>query len=188
MKIGLFGGSFDPIHNSHLKIINEVLNERLVDEVWIVPCGNHVFGKEMTDSKSRIEMIDLAINKNNRIKVKMLEINSNKPSYAIDTVNAMKSQFPEHKFYFIAGTDIVGDFEKWYRFEELAENVEFILHQRESYSIDGGSVMKIKAVLKSKVDNISSSEIRERIKKNLDVSELLPEKVLDYINKRGLYK
>lgn len=188
MKVGLFGGSFNPIHNSHVKIIDEVLNSGLVDEVWIIPCGNHVFGKGLIGSEQRIDMIKLAIGGRVYVKINRMEVDSGKMSYAIDTVDELMKEFPEHEFCFISGSDISGEFVKWYRAKELSGKIEFILYERGGYEILENSLMRVKGILKFQVDNVSSSEIRERIKKNIDVNELLPRNVLEYIRGRGLYQ
>lgn len=186
-KIGLFGGSFNPIHNSHIKIAREVLAQNFVDEVWIIPCFSHNFGKELSSFEDRKEMIRLAFDDSEKIKICEIEKELGGISKTYDTVIELKNKY-NHDFLWICGSDCVADFHKWHNAEKLSEEIEFIVYDRDSFEIKKDSIMKIAFILNATTDNISSSEIRGRIKNGKDVSNLLPRGTLDYIKKEDLYK
>jgi len=183
MKVALFGGSFNPIHNGHLQIANELL-EKGMEEVWIIPCGNHAFGKKLESGEHRMKMINLAIGKNPSIKAIGAELDSEGKSYSSKTISRFKKEFP-HEFYFVIGTDNLIDMEKWNDFSYLKENVDFILIEREGFEISDIGI-SIKRTLNTN-SKISSTQIRENISKGISVKGLVPEKVEEYIRQEGLY-
>lgn len=186
-KIGLFGGSFNPIHNHHIKMANHVLEKNVADEVWIVPCKNHPFNKNLAPANHRINMINLAFN-NPKIKVDKTEINSNKTNYTINTIRKLKSQYP-HEFYWIIGSDVLHEMkEEWYGLPELFKETEFIIFNRNNYLIHPLKSMKIKSILEIKTNNESSTEIRERIKQKKPLKNLIPLSIEEYIIKNRLYQ
>ena len=185
MKIGLFGGSFNPVHNRHIEIVNFLINKKIVDNVWIIPCGNHAFDKKLLDAKHRIEMISLSF-KDRRVKIDKTEISSKEKSYTIETIRKIKNKFPKYKFYFIIGSDILKSFDKWYKSKELASEIEFILFERRGHTTNPRH-LKIYKKVKENISNISSTKIRNLIKQKGNVSNNVPKEVEDYILKNKLY-
>jgi len=186
MKVALFGGSFNPIHNGHLNIADELINKKIVDEVWFIPCGNHAFNKKLSDGDSRIKMIRLAIGNNSKFKIIDLEVKSKEKSYASETIKKLKNNFPNDKFYFVIGTDNLKDLDRWHDFEYLENNVEFILINRPSFEFFNNPKLKIKNILDI-TDNASSSQIRENLGKGISIKRLVSEKVGRYIKQERLY-
>lgn len=187
-RIGLFGGSFNPIHNSHLKLINTVLNKKIVDEVWIIPCKNHPFDKELASAEDRINMINFAIQKIPHVKLNDIEIKSEEKSYTYNTVMKLKEKNLDKEFYFIIGADILHEFINWYKSEELLKEIQFILFWRGNYLLEKISGMKITELVAENSDNLSSSKIRSLVLKNKSISGLVPKEVENYIIQRELYK
>ncbi len=93
MKVGLFGGSFNPIHKSHMKIVDETLESKVVDEVWFVPCGKHAFGKDLLEPEHRVKMIGYAIQGMENVKISDVELDSVDVNYTADTVRKLKNEF-----------------------------------------------------------------------------------------------
>ncbi|MEK6826941.1 MAG: nicotinate (nicotinamide) nucleotide adenylyltransferase [Nanoarchaeota archaeon] len=186
MKIALFGGSFNPIHNGHINIADELINQKIVDEVWFIPCGNHAFNKELSDGETRINLINLAIENNPKFKIIDLELMSKEKSYTSETIKILKNFFPSHKFYFIIGADNLENLGKWHNIEYLEKNIEFILINRPGFGLLKNSKIKIKYRLDLK-HKTSSSLIRENLKKGISIKKLLPEKVEHYIKQERLY-
>ena len=187
MNIALFGGSFNPIHNSHINIINSVSSLPFIDEVWIIPCKNHAFNKELLNPKLRIDMINLSFN-SPKIKVSKIEIDSKDKSYTYNTIKALKKKYPKHSFYFVSGTDITNQFHNWYKNKELAKEIEFIIFNRPGKSLNKSCPIKIKKFLDIHNSNVSSTLIRNSIKQNKSIDSLVPPKIKEYITNHNLYK
>jgi len=185
MKIALFGGSFNPIHNGHLQIANELLTKQIVDQVWLIPCGNHAFDKKLASGEARMKMINLAIQNKNSIKSIGVELNPDKKSYTSKTISWFKREFP-HDFYFVIGADNMKDLEKWHDFEYLKNNVKFILIKRPGFAFSNDLEIDIKHIL-SMNNKISSNQIRENLEKGISINGFVPKKVEKYIELEGLY-
>lgn len=170
MKIGIFGGSFNPIHNGHLQIAQNLLDLKIVDQIWLLPCYSHVWNKDLATAKHRKNMINLAI-KNLKFKIKLceIELTQKKPFFAIDTVKILKTKFPQHNFLWIIGSDNFKTLNKWHKIDELLNLIPFIIVPRTK-------------------NNFSSTEIRSRLKKRLPISNLVPKSVEKYIIQNNLYE
>jgi nicotinate-nucleotide adenylyltransferase len=187
MKIGLFGGSFNPIHNAHLEIINKILDKKIVDKIWIIPCNKHAFGKNLEKNWHRVNMINLAIKNNPKIKLDRTELNSNSKSYTIKTLKKLKKKY-NHEFFLIVGSDILIEIKKWYDSKSLLKETKFIIIKRRDYSLKEIKGLKIYKTLIKKLSNISSSIIRKNILENKSIKKMVLKKVENYIIKNNLYK
>ena len=187
MKIGLFGGSFNPIHNEHVRIVKYTLEKRLVDKVWIMPCKIHAFGKKLATEKDRIKMIELALRGIENAKICDIELKSNGINYTADTIKQLKEEY-NHQFYFMIGFDILKNINKWYKHKQLFNEVEFIAFKRKDYLFRRVPDMGIEYMVDWKENkNFSSSLIRERIKQNKSIKNLVPSVVEKYVKNNGLY-
>lgn len=187
MRVALFGGSFNPIHNGHLQIANELIDRNLVDEVWFIPCGNHAFDKELIEGYDRINMIKLVIENKPKLKVLDIEVLSKKVSFTFETIKYLKRKFSKNEFYFIIGADNLEDLKKWHDFKYLKKEVLFILINRHKFGRENKLGIKISYFLNIQNNN-SSTKIREKIRKDLSIMDFVPKKVYEYINERRLYK
>jgi nicotinate-nucleotide adenylyltransferase len=192
-KIGLLGGSFNPIHNLHIKIVKQILDKKIVDEVWFIPCANHVFKKYLAPGKHRINMLRLSIQKYKDMKINLCEFNRKEKSYTIDTLKCLTKKYPNFRFYWIIGADILLEFEKWYKKDELLKNYNFLIIPRTTYRLNEKStkmlekfsgLMFLNSIWSA---NVSSTEIRNRIKAGKSVKKLIDPKIEKYIKKYGLY-
>ncbi len=186
-KIGLFGGSFNPIHNDHIRIIKKLLKSKVVDEVWIIPCKKHAFNKELVSSKDRIEMIRLAIKNLKNVKINKVEINSKGTTYSIKTIKKLKANYL-HKFFWVVGSDILHEIKEWKKYKQFLAEVEFIIFKRKGYSIKLPEGMKVYKVFNYKKSWISSTEIRKKVREGKPLKNLIPLIIDDYIEKEELYK
>jgi len=186
-KIGIFGGSFNPIHIAHINLIKAILSKNIIDELWIMPCKKHAFSKSLASSKDRINMINLAINSINNAKICKIELKLKGKSYMINTIKKLKSLY-NYKFYLIVGSDITHEITKWHNYKGLFKETEFIIFKRPGYSIKKVKNMKIYYIVKKHVGSISSTQIRENIKQGKSLKNLLPSNIQEHINKKGLYK
>jgi nicotinate-nucleotide adenylyltransferase len=187
-KIALFGGSFNPIHNKHIKIIKNLIKGKVVDEVWIIPCKKHPFNKELLDTKHRIAMIKLAIKDIKKAKISYIEIKSKGKNYTIKTIEKLQNNHKNYIFYLIIGSDILNSIKKWYRYKELIKKIDFIVFKRYGYKIKNLKNLRIYKKIIDMPDNTSSTEIRKKIKDNKIISNLVPYSVEKYINHNNLYK
>lgn len=169
LRVGLFGGSFNPIHEGHLKVIKEILNKEIADELWIVPCKNHALNKCLESSKHRLNMLKLAVKNIRKVKIKDIEIKSKGKNYTINTVKRLKKMYKQHNFILIVGSDIIAEIVKWYKYKELLGEIDMFVLKRQS-------------------GDISSTKIRNNLKNRTSIKNLVPPEVNRYINQRGLYK
>ena len=184
MNIVLFGGSFNPVHNGHLQIISELLKK--LDEVWVVPCGNHAFDKELADGDKRIEMLKLAI-KNPGVKILDMEIKKKEKSYSADIVRDFRKEYPDHKFFLVIGADNLDNLQKWHDFQFLKNEVEFIIVSRPGFELTNKNGIRINYVLA--IENFASStQIRNNIESNISIKQFVPKSVCNFLIKNEIYQ
>lgn len=190
--IGIYGGTFDPIHNGHLHVIKQLLSSNRVEKIIVVPSGAPLLRDEPTASAAdRLAMCDLAISKLNesseysgRVEVSPLEVERDGPSFAIDTVEALMKRYPGVEFAWIIGSDAYRKIDQWHESERLQELLSFIVIERPDTSgedDDEFSLLDIDAL------EISATEIRARLARGESVSHIVPSTVLAHIEKKGLY-
>lgn len=203
MNIALLGGSFDPPHLGHFLIGQQVLEKVDVDEVWLLPmydtsAHDTIFQKTLSPVTDRLAMAKYL--EDSKIKVSDFEITHNKKSITIMTLELLEKKYPQHSFYWITGSDKLATFQKYDRWQEIVTNHKLIIFPREHtlWHIEervkeGLSLTTIPEniiVLNSRdllLTNISSSAIRERVKKELPITHLVLRDVEEYIKKHTLY-
>lgn len=193
MKIGILGGSFDPIHNGHLNMAIKSYEQYDLDEIWLIPNGNapHKDADKMADASHRLAMCQLVAKEYPFIKTNDIEIVSEEYSYTYITVTKLKEQYPEHEFYFIMGADSLDYFEKWRKPEIIASICKILVVNRDDFSIDDleSKIKRINDIFPAeiflvhcpKVD-VSSTELRNSLNKNDVLSD-----VYKYICDNDLY-
>lgn len=193
MKIGILGGSFDPIHNGHLHMALESYEQYALDEVWLIPNGNapHKDSDKMADATHRMAMCQLVADEYPFLKTCDIEITSEEYSYTYITVTKLQHTYPEHEFYFIMGADSLDYFDKWRKPEVIASICRILVINRDEFSEEDMAVKihrineifpaDISIVHCAKVD-VSSTELRQ----NLEKSDVLAS-VYDYICEHDLY-
>lgn len=186
-QVGILGGNFNPIHNAHLVVADQVRQQLGLDQVLLMPEFKppHVDTKETIDEKHRLKMVELAIENVQGLAIETIELERKGISYTYDTIALLQEQNPEVDYYFIIGADMVNYLPKWHRIDELVEMVQFVGVQRPKYK--AGTSYPVIWVDVPLMD-ISSSMIRDFIKKDRKPNYLMPQSVLDYIEKEGLYK
>ena len=187
MKIGIFGGSFNPMHSRHTTMIKQILDSELVNQVWVVPCKYHAFNKSLESDEDRINMIKLGIKNLKNVKLCDIELKSNGKNYTYNTIKKLKKKY-KHDFYLIVGSDIPYEIHKWFKAKELFEEVKFIVLKRAGYKFKKVKGMEIVDFVREKVSGISSTEVRAKVKERKSLKNLVPKCIIDYIAKKGLYK
>lgn len=185
-KIGIIGGTFDPPHNGHLLIADEVYHALGLDEVWFMPnqIPPHKIGKDVASARDRAEMLKLAIEQEPHFTLCLIELDRQGPSYTYDTVLQLKKKHPDKEFYFIIGGDMVEYLPKWHNITKLLEVIAFVGVTRPGYSLSSPY-----DIIKLEIPEfaVSSSLIRDRFQSGGTTHYLLPKKVQDYIERNGLY-
>ena len=198
MKIGIMGGTFDPIHNGHL-IISEYIRDYLnLDKVVFIPAGQppHKDSSLVLSPNHRYAMTNLAIDNNPKFKISDMEIKKNNTSYTYHTIKELKEEDADSNYYFIIGADSLFELHKWYNFKELSKLTNFALWGRAGHYRD--DILDRIEYLNQKYESnivyiegpiieISSSHIRNRVISNKSIKYLVPDIVKEYIKKNNLY-
>ena len=192
MKIGIFGGSFNPIHKRHEEIAKFLLN-RYVDKIIFVPTGcKYEYKNNLIDNKYRLDMIKLVTDKNPNMMVSDYEM-KDYVVYTCDTLDYFSNLYPEDEIYFICGSDNLSYIDKWKNGEYLLKNYKFLVIKR--YTDDIDEILKRYDKYRDNIiisdvepDSLSSTEIRNRIKNSEDILELLDRDVYEYIICNKLYE
>ncbi|MBC3797973.1 nicotinate-nucleotide adenylyltransferase [Acetobacterium tundrae] len=197
-KIGLLGGTFNPIHTGHLLLAESARDQYKLDKVLFIPTGNNPFklSQDEISKGDRLKMVELAIASNPYFETMTYEIDQNGLTYTIDTVNKIKEIYPDSDLYFIAGADLMFEITLWKGASELLKAVIFITTFRPGYShenldirikelreIYGASIFKLCTTEMA----IASSDIRSRIRNGYSIRYLLPETVEKHIYVHQLY-
>lgn len=188
-NIGLFFGSFNPIHNGHLIIANYIVENTNLDQIWFVvsPLNPLKKAQDLLDNTTRLKLVELAIGQNNKFLACNVEFSLPQPSYTINTLYKLKQEYQDKEFILIIGEDNLECFEKWKDYKKILDEYQIYVYPRQNIIItkylDCKNVIKIKA---PKLE-ISSTQIRENIKTNKSIRYLLPDKVREEILKNNYY-
>ena len=189
MKVGLYFGSFNPIHIGHLIIAKNIIENKYLDEVWFVVSPQNPFKQENTllNSNHRLGLIKLAIESENKIKASNVEFGLPKPSYTINTLTYLQENFPKKEFAIIMGSDGFQNIDRWKNGKKILENYEFYIYKRPGYDILNLEMAKI-TIIDGPALLISSSYIRNLIKQRKSIRYLVPDVVKEVIEKMGYYQ
>jgi nicotinate-nucleotide adenylyltransferase len=183
MRIGIYGGTFDPVHHGHLILARQTLEEFKLDRLIFVPAAESPFKlhNRTAPARDRLAMLRLAIKGEDRFEVDGLEIERGGVSYSIDTVKMFRSRDPEAELFFLVGEDNAYRLTEWHRFEELKKLVAFVVLSRsEDFQSPEYPVVQRRI-------EISSTEIRNRVANQESITYLVPESVKLYIEQHQLY-
>ncbi|WP_124066438.1 nicotinate-nucleotide adenylyltransferase [Clostridium sp. E02] len=199
-KIGIMGGTFDPIHNGHLMLGEQAHREYDLDEVWFMPSGHppHKEEDRVTVPALRLAMTEEAVKNRPGLFCSNFEVKRKGNTYTAQTLTNLHKIYPEHTFYFIIGADSLYEIEKWYEPEQVMIQAVILVASREYEDADRSMERQIAhlstqynadiRILHCSEMDISSAEIRQKIAKGLSVAADLPETVLAYIKNHGLYQ
>lgn len=201
MKIGIMGGTFNPIHNGHLLLASTAKQEGNLDEVWFMPSGlpAHKSNSELLSSEHRFAMVQLAVAEQQGSIASSFEIDRPGFTYTAETMKALSEEFPQHEFFFIIGGDSLMKFHHWVKPEVISAHASLLAAGRNGYSIEelhqqGKELYrmfgtKVKLISMPEL-NVSSNMIRNSIKMQHPeaIKSYLPDEVYNYILEHGLYK
>jgi nicotinate-nucleotide adenylyltransferase len=192
-RIGLFGGTFNPIHCGHVKAAESVQNIFSFDRILFIPSylPPHKESVDVASAAHRLKMVELALASFDRFFPSSVEIDARGTSYSILTLNKIKEMFPQTEAFFLLGIDAFLEIETWKDYEDVLEQCSFVVMSRPGFRLSEAKDIlteKYKIYLLSiNTLDISSSEVRERIRKNQPIEGLVPENVENYIKERRLY-
>lgn len=189
IRLGVLGGTFDPIHNGHLFAANEAAALLNLDQVIFVPTAESWQKAEFSDAKLRLKMTQLGIRGNKKFKISSVDIKRGGATYTVDTLADLQKKNPDAQLVFILGADAVAGMDSWKNAEQLGELAEFAAISRPGYSFEQPKSLKA-PVLRLEIPAlaISASEIRERVKANKPIEYLVPPAVAKFILKHRLYR
>ena len=191
-KIGLFFGTFDPIHKGHLHLAEYYANDTDLDSVMFVITPQNPFkqNSKILSNKNRLELVSLAIKSNPKLQVSSIEFDLPTPNYTIQTLKKIKTQHPKDNFVLILGEDNLSSFDKWKDYRNILSDYELYVYPRRNNKAIPKNLQghpKIKRNTAPQIE-ISSSEIREGIKSGKDLSRLIPKSIWSLIKKKGFYR
>lgn len=189
MKIGLYFGSFNPVHVGHLIIANHVLNETAVEEVWFVVSPQNPFKNEnsLLNEYHRLHLVKTATENDIRIKASDIEFSLPKPSYTSATLAYLAEKYPAHRFSIIMGSDSFQNLHKWKNAGYITNNYELYVYIRPGFEIVKPVDSKVN-ILQAPLLQLSATEIRQNIRDGKSVRYMIPDKVLEEIEKGNYYK
>lgn len=197
-KIGIFGGSFDPIHQGHLNIAKSAYDEFGLDEVWFIPAGHSPNKDEsgMTSAEMRADMVSLAIAPYSYFKLSRMEIEAKETSYTYLTLTRLKEQYPDNELFFIMGADSLDYFEQWRHPEIICEKATILTAVRDDMDIAviEAKIAALKELFPAEIypirggrTEVSSTKLRQRIQNGQMDKEMIPKAVAAYIRENGIY-
>ncbi len=189
-KVGLFFGSFNPIHQGHLMLANYIVEFTELRHVWFVISPHNPLKKRQTllEDHHRYQLVQVAIEDNPNFYASTIEFDMPKPSYTIDTLTYLQERYPEKEFYLICGSDIVQQLHKWKNHQQIIDNYHIMVYNRPNYDESAYIGHPSFQFIDAPQFEISSSFIRKSLKEKKNMRYFLPEKVYQYILKMGFYE
>lgn len=195
-KIGFFGGSFNPPTNAHINLAKQIINECNLDKLVFVPIGDFYQKNELIEFKHRYDMLDMICNLNEKLEVSDIEKDKKMKLYAINIFKIIKEKYRKDNLYYVMGSDNLKDIKNWNGYNELIADYKYIILERQKN--DFIQIVKNNSDIESNIDNftvisnedymnVSSSLVREKIKRNENVSKLIPKEIEKYIYQHNLY-
>ncbi|WP_277015230.1 nicotinate (nicotinamide) nucleotide adenylyltransferase [Prevotella corporis] len=179
MKVGIYGGSFNPIHNGHIALAEAFLRQAELDAVWFMvsPQNPLKANARLLDDKIRFKMVQKVLKHKRNLIACDYEFHLPKPSYTWDTLQRLSNDFPQHQFTLLIGSDNWTAFDRWYHHEEILQNYKIVIYPRLGDEIGKNELPDSVSLLNAEFINISSTEIRERIANGKSIDHLVPAEI-----------
>lgn len=182
MRIGIYGGSFNPIHRGHIALARQILHKARLDEVWFLVSPLNPFkqaSSDLLDDDLRLALTRKALDDEPQLFASDYEFSLPRPSYTWDTLQALSKDFPEHEFVLIIGADNWVAFDRWYHPDDILKNYRVVVYPREGYTIDPTTLPPTVMLVDTRLYRMSSTDIRQRIREGRPVRRLLPPSIYD---------
>jgi len=189
LKIGLYFGSFNPIHIGHMIIANFIVEHTDVEKLWLVvtPHNPHKNKKSLAGNYDRLHLVNLAIEGNHKLKASDIEFNLPQPSYTIDTMTHLAERYPQHEFALVMGGDNLASLPKWKNYEKLINNYKIYVYKRPTHELTELADHPNISLCDAPMMDISSSYIRKLIREKKSIKYLVPDSVHDYLEGVTIY-
>ena len=190
MKIGLFFGSFNPVHIGHMIIANFIVSHTDLKKVWMIISPQNPFKKKSSLARDhdRLHLVRLAIGDNVNLHASDIEFSMPQPSYTIDTLTYLKEKYPDKEFALIMGGDNLANFHKWKNYELILKHHDIYVYKRPSYDLGDLQDHPKVHILEAPLLSISASYIRKCIKEGKSIEYLVPKPVYEYLSSSHLYR
>lgn len=191
IRTGVYGGSFNPVHNGHTELAKALCDMGAVDEMWLMVSPLNPLkqtGSEMLDDELRLQLTRMAVENDSRISVSDEELHLPRPSYMFRTLEVLRSKFPEREFVLVIGADNWLVFDQWSHYEDILRQHEIIIYPREGYDIDCSALPSNVHLVNTPLIPISSTQIRQAIAAGNCNGEGLAPQVWQTIQDKGYYK
>jgi nicotinate-nucleotide adenylyltransferase len=190
MNVGLYFGSFNPIHHGHLIIANYIIQNATLDQVWFIvsPQNPLKSSKGLLNQYHRLFLIQIAIEEEKNLKVSNIEFGLSTPSYTVNTLIHLNEKYPEHKFSVIMGSDSFENITRWKNYKYILDNYPIYIYKRMQHEVTQSFPEANVSVLNAPIIEISATHIRENIKSGKSIRYLVPEKVREEIENNHYYK
>lgn len=192
MKIGIFGGSFNPIHSGHAIIAHHIITSGAVDRLWLMVSpvnplkADHE--RQVADT-DRLRMAEMVTRPLENVETSAFEFTMPTPSYTIDTLNALQAKFPDDELYLVIGADNWTVFDRWRNSEEILAKYHVLIYPRLGHDVVIPEALRDRVTLvNAPIIELSSTAVRERLAQGLSVRYYVPDEVLGYIERKGLYR
>jgi len=184
MRIAIFSGSFNPIHNGHLAIAREVLAQGAADELWflISPQNPMKNSNDLRPQNDRLEMVKMAIENEHGMKASDIEFSLSRPTYTIKTLEKLKTRYPEHRFLLLIGGDNLSIFHKWFDYLRILTEFGLIVYPRPGFQKENLPQFPNTTFINAPLIDLSATEIRKKLAKGESITEMVPEKVASYLH------
>lgn len=198
LKIGILGGTFNPVHLGHLALAHAALQRFHLDQVWFVPCARppHKRVPDLASDQDRLAMLRAALRGEPRFRIRDLELRRGGVSYSVETLRTFVRRFPNYRFYFIIGADMLPGLHAWREIRNLLKLCRFVTMHRPG-AVRTDRVIKLPERLRAQLRrgffegpriDVSSSAVRARARRELPIEHLVPRAVARYIEQKGLYR
>jgi nicotinate-nucleotide adenylyltransferase len=189
MKIGLYFGSFNPVHTGHLIIASHIVTNTLLEQVWFVVSPQNPFKHSATllNEYHRLHLVNIAIDGEQQLKTSTVEFKLPKPSYTVDTLTYLSEKYPDHEFAIIMGSDGFQNLDKWKNYETLVKNYSFYIYRRPGFEVTE-TFGAVATIVDAPLLEISSTHIRKLIKEKKSIRFLVPDVVKEEIEKNAYYR
>jgi nicotinate-nucleotide adenylyltransferase len=189
MKIGLFFGSFNPVHNGHLIIANHILNESDLAKIWFIVSPQNPFkqAESLLNNYDRLHLLNKATESDPRLKASDIEFNLPKPSYTVTTLAYLKDKYPNDEFSIIMGSDSFQNLSKWKNYQTIIEYYQLIIYKRPGFEVLNNLEANI-LTMDAPLLEISATYIRELLKRNKSIKYLVPENIEEEIKNNRFFQ
>ncbi len=182
-KVGIYGGSFNPIHVGHIALARKLLEKASLDEIWFIVSPLNPLKKQsdLVDDAKRLELVDIALQDEKGLIASDYEFHLPKPSYMLHTLKSLSHDFANVKFTLLIGADNWERFNEWFGYQDIIDQYNIVIYPREGNEVDTTQLPETVKMIDTELYNISSTEIREKISQGQSIKGMVPDSIIDKV-------